>query len=142
MVSHLIGDMKSIVRSKIIPQRISRLTPSISEYYKKRNKILFSRFLGGLGDILMHRMLFEDVKILIPNAEIHFACPTIYHASVIDHPFIDQVIDIEKVNISDYLTYYNTTSACGRYEMSIAPLSGLHRSDIWANHCGYILTIH
>lgn len=90
----------------------------------------------------MHRMMFEDFKILMPDAEIHFACPFKYHDAVVDHPYVDLVLDSDTVRYQDYLIHYNTTTACGRYEMQIAPLSDKHRSDIWAKHCGIELTKH
>jgi len=123
------------------PEKLTR-TLNLREFYDKRNKVLIMRACGGLGDILMHRMMFEDFKRINPNAEIHFACPTRYHDSLIDHPYLSQILDCDKVNRHDYLVSYVTTSACGRYEMAMAPYSGKHRSDIWANHCGVVLTKH
>lgn len=113
---------------------------TLPEFYNKRNKVLILRGVGGLGDILMHRMMFEDMKQ--HDIELHFACPKIYHPAIIDHPYVDKVIDSNEVNISDYIVSYNTTTACGRYEMKLAPLSNLHRSDIWSQHCGINLINH
>lgn len=135
---------KEIIRKrteKQRPEKISR-TLSIKEFYDKRHKILMIRSVGGLGDIIMHRMIFEDIKLLMPEAEIHFACPPQYHDAVIDHPFVDKVISIEDIDKSKYIISYNTSTACGRTEMRLAPQSGPHRSDIWANHCGIELTKH
>ena len=128
-------------KSSLRPEKITSIL-NLREFSDKRNKVLFLRGTGGLGDILMHRMLFEDIKKLNPQAEIHFACPKKYHDAVVDHPFIDRILDVEEVQREEYLVFYNTTTACGRYEMGIAPLSGKHRSDIWANHCGFDLTKH
>lgn len=114
----------------------------LREFHEKRNKILFIRGCGGLGDILMHRMMFEDFKLLMPDAEIHFACPAYYHPAVSDHPFIDKVLNTETLNRFDYNISYNTTTACGRTEMKLAPSPGPNRSDIWAEHCGISLTRH
>lgn len=115
---------------------------SIREFHEKKNKILILRETGGLGDILMHRQMFEDFKRIMPDAEIVFACPTMYHDALRDHPFIDEILDSRKVNRHDYTIYYNTTSACTRHEMRHAPLSNKNRSDIWANHCGVELQSH
>lgn len=123
------------------PKQIKRVL-TLREFYQKRNKILILRGVGGLGDILMHRMMFEDFKRLAPDLELHFACPKFYHDAVRDHPFLDSVIDVERYDRNDYIGTYVTTTACGRYEMRIAPLSGDHRSDIWASHCGLTLTRH
>ena len=125
---------------KIKQIKIERKSIGIKEAWEKRNKILILRGIGGLGDILVHRMIFEDFKRIMPEAEIHFACPRPYHPAVENHPFVDQLLDSSKVDIRDYLVHYNTTTACGRYEMKMAPFSGKNRSDIWANHCGVLLT--
>lgn len=138
---------KNFVKSNLIykrPEQINR-TIGIREFYEKYNKILIKRACGGLGDILMHRMIFEDFKKLMPDAEIHFSCPKAYHDAVSDHPFVDKLLDSNNQEENDhhnYMIHYNTTTACGRWETSMAPMSGKHRSDIWANHCGVELTNH
>lgn len=111
-------------------------------FHEKRNKVLVLRELGGLGDILMHRMMFEDFKKTHSELEIVFACPPKYHAAVLDHPYIDEVLDSRVVNPYDYTVSYNTTTACTRYEMRVAPYADEHRSDIWAGHCGVKLNNH
>lgn len=138
-----------IVRRKILSRRVEQTRPSkivrsigLKEFYEKRNKILIIRNVGGLGDIFMHRMIFEDFKNVMPDAEIHFCCPKYYHDALVDHPFIDKIIDSAEVDKSEYLISYNTTTACGRTEMRHSPLPGPHRSDIWANHCGLVLQNH
>jgi len=115
---------------------------SIRDFYDKRDRILIIRKTGGLGDILMHRMIFEDIKLLNPNLQVDFACPTKYHEAVRDHPFVDKVLDWQKVNKDEYVVYYDTTNACGRHEIAMAPYSKKHRADIWAGHCGLKLTRH
>ena len=125
----------------IRPEKINRVL-NIKEFSNKRNKILVVRSVGGLGDILMHRMMFEDFKRIMPDAEIHFCCPSYYHDAVRDHPFVDKLIDLKDLDKKDYLISYNTSTVCGRTEMRHAPFAGPHRSDIWANHCGVILTHH
>ena len=135
---------KKPVSSRVEYTRPTQIKPviGIREFYEKRNKVLIQRSVGGLGDILMHRMIFEDFKKLMPNAEIHFACPKQYHSAVSDHPFIDKVLNCEETNYHEYLVHYNTSNACGRFEIAMSPLSTKHRSDIWANHCGVELTNH
>lgn len=124
-------------KTLIRPRRIN-----LKEFYEKRNKLLIIRAVGGLGDILMHRMMFEDFKKIMPDAEIHFACPPQYHDAVKDHPFVDEVLDSGNINRSLYVVSYVTTTACGRHELAMAPYGDLNRSDIWANHCGVELTDH
>jgi ADP-heptose:LPS heptosyltransferase len=128
-------------RVKVEPPKFA-LDMSIREFAGKRNTVLIVRNTGGLGDILMHRMMFEDFKLIMPDCKIHFACPKVYHPALIDHPLIDEILDSETVDKSKYIISYNTSTACTRYEMGKAPLSGLHRSDIWAAHCGVSLTRH
>lgn len=122
----------------------SKLTSQIGigKYYKNRNKILVYRGVGGLGDILMHRMMFEDFKKTMPDSEIIFACPAKYITAADDHPYIDQVVDCKEINRNDFHVKYETTEACMYYESKIAPKSDKHRSDIWANHCGIELKNH
>jgi len=131
---------------------------TIPDFWERNNKVLVLRKVGGLGDILMHRMLFYDMKKLIPDCQISFACPGRYHDVVRDHPYIDLLLDSDKVSfdhiltpedrkrgkfsITDYIVSYITTVICGRTEMTFAPFAGPHRSDIWANHCGFNLTNH
>ena len=139
----------TVISSRNLRKRIERSRPpnakktlSIKDFYEKRNNIVITRGVGGLGDVLMHRMIFEDFKRLAPDIKLHFSCPKVYHDAVIDHPFLDKVLDVKAYDIQDYLVSYMTTTACGRYEMNLAPYSGLHRSDIWAQHCGLTLTNH
>ena len=103
------------------------------------NKILILRKTGGLGDILVHRMLFEDIKRFAHH--VTFACPKPYHEAVVDHPFIDSVVDID-IDKSKYDKFYDTSHVCNRYEMRTAPFVDKHRSDIWAEHCGFVLNSH
>jgi ADP-heptose:LPS heptosyltransferase len=138
-----------VIPTQNLRKRIEKTRPpsakrdlTLGEFYEKRNKIIVIRGVGGLGDVLMHRMMFEDFKLLAPDIEISFACPPMYHDAVKDHPFVDHVLHVEHYNRQDYLASYVTTTACGRYEMKMAPYSGLHRSDIWAQHCGIALTKH
>lgn len=125
----------------IRPDKIER-TLNLRDFFNKRNKILVLRSVGGLGDIFMHRMMFEDIKRIMPDSETHFACPRQYHDAIIDHPYIDELLDCATIDRRDYIVHYNTTTACGRYEMKMAPFADKNRSDIWAAHCGLILSNH
>lgn len=125
--------------------KIKKLAPpvlSLRRFHNRMNKLLIYRTTGGLGDILMHRMMFEDFKRINPEIEITFACLPYYLEAVQDHPFIDRFVDCLKVNQEEYGQVYNTTSACTRYEMSKAPFAEKHRSDIWAEYCGVKLEYH
>lgn len=133
---------KAVSRKTIIKKPLKmQKTLNLSEFNEKRNKILVIRAVGGLGDILMHRMMLEDIKLLMPDCEIHFACPKIYHDALIDHPFIDKIIGSEDIEAKDYIANFNTTTVCGRVEVDLAPnITPPNRADIWSNHCGYNCT--
>lgn len=113
---------------------------SLKKFFERKNHILINRSSGGLGDILMHRMIFEDFKILCPEVKITFACPSIFHPALLYHPFVDHVVD--KVDHNDFLNIYDTSHICGATETKNAPLSSPHRADIWAESCGIKLTKH
>lgn len=115
---------------------------AIDKFVNQRNNILIKRTAGGLGDILMHRMLFEDFKLQCPEINVHFALPQRYFQAVQDHPFIDKILDSDKIDPGEYLCHWDTTVICGRTEQINAPLSSPHRSDIWAHWCGITLSKH
>lgn len=125
-------------------KQVLKTAPPISlrSFHERMDKILIIRQVGGLGDMLMHRMMFEDFKRIDPKIKIVFAVLPCYHCALKDHPFIDELVNSEHIDIANYNTSYNTTSACNRYEVGMSPHSGLHRSDIWANHCGVELRNH
>ena len=127
---------------RIITNLSSHRGFSIEEFKKKCNKILINMNCGGLGDVFIHRMIFEDIKLLMPNINITFACAKEYHPAIEDHPYIDNLEDSEKVNKNDFLVYYQTGKVCTDYEMKISPFSNLHRSDIIADYLGLELTKH
>lgn len=132
--------MRPILRIKKRVPIDPKLSPQ--EFNKIKNNILIIRELGGLGDILMHRMIFEDFKKLMPESKLIFACPPWYHEAVDDHPYIDEIVDCRTIDCSKYIISYDTTDVCGKYESRIAPFSDKHRSDIWAEHCGVKLNNH
>ena len=115
---------------------------SLRDFYNKRNNVLIIRDGGGIGDILMLRMMIEDFKILMPDVKLTVATTVNYHKILEDHPFINNIANSRDLNENDYMVSYNVTSACIRYEIKIAPYSDMHRSDIWAAHCGVKLTKH
>jgi len=131
---------KKLMRKVMAKKKPQNLT--LRQYYDKRNTVLIFRRNGGLGDILVHRMLFEDIKLINPDAHLVFACPAKFHQCVEDHPFIDQLKDSETVDASQYMLTYDTSSACMKHELAMAPFSDKNRSDIWANHCGIKLKHH
>lgn len=116
---------------------------SIKDFHRKRNKILIWHDKGGLGDVYMHRMVFEDFKKTVPDADFVFACLPEYMDAINDHPYISQVIDSRSVDPQDYIAVYKTcVTIADRYEHVRAPFCLDHRSDIWAKYCGVELKTH
>jgi ADP-heptose:LPS heptosyltransferase len=115
---------------------------SLRSFTNLHKKVVIVRDTGGLGDILMHRMIFEDFKKQMPECHLTFTCPNAYHTAVSDHPYVDQVIDSREMDENQFGVVYNTTTICGKYEMALAPHCPDHRSDIWSNHCGLELINH
>jgi ADP-heptose:LPS heptosyltransferase len=113
---------------------------SLRDFYNRRNKVLIIRDTGGLGDILMMRMIFEDFKKHMPEAKISFATPNNYHRAIFWHPFIDEVLDSKQVDANTFGVNYDLTSPCIRYEMKIRPKADRHRAEIWTAYCGIKLT--
>jgi ADP-heptose:LPS heptosyltransferase len=123
--------------------KVTKKIRSIKDYYLTRNKILIIRECGGVGDILTHRMIFEDFHRVMPDIELTVACPKKYHILLEDHPYIHHLIDsTERIDRKKYMVIYNTSSACREYEMKKIPFIDKNRSDIWAEHCGVILQNH
>lgn len=119
------------------------MNKNLSELLESRKNICILRNKGGLGDILMHRMIFEDIKKSFDGCNLTFACPKEYHPAVDDHPFVDRVITPEEINEKKYIAIYDTTHSCYRYENLMAPNINKHRSDIWAEKsCGISLSNH
>ena len=114
---------------------------SLRDFWKKRNEIVIVRKVVALGDIFIHRMLFEDMKKINPEIIICFATNSQFFDALRDHPFIDKLIDCS-TNINDYLTVYDTSSVCIRHESAMGISNTSHRSDIWASHIGLELKSH
>jgi ADP-heptose:LPS heptosyltransferase len=118
-------------------------TLSIRDFYNRRNRVLLWHEKGGLGDVYMHRMIFEDFHRVMPEVEIVFACLPEYHDAADDHPYVSEVVDARTVNPKDFTLVYNTcVTLADRYENKKAPFCDAHRSDIWANYCGVLLQNH
>lgn len=115
---------------------------SLKAFHQRRNRVLVVRNARGLGDVLVHRMIFEDIRKSFPNMHLAFACPAIYHTAVRGHPFVDEVLDSATVNRQDFPISYDTSQCCIKYENRAAPFAERHRADIWAEHCGVKLTRH
>lgn len=115
---------------------------TIPEFLSCREKICVYRGVGGLGDILAMRMIFEDLKKQYPNFKITWVVPYRFFAAAQKHPFIDEVIHPDSYKKSDYIETFDITTPCGRYEVIHKNKTPKNRSDIWANHFGLELTTH
>ena len=117
-------------------------TPAISlkEHYLRRNKILIRRRFGGFGDILMQRMMFEDFKEQFPEIDFAWTVPYEFMGMALNHPFIETV-EMNNLDFDKFGAIYDISTACRVYESKYAPPK-IHRSDIWAGHCGVQLNKH
>lgn len=116
---------------------------SIRDFYEQRNRVLLWHEKGGLGDVFMHRMIFEDFHRIMPDIEIVFGCLPEYLAAAENHPYVSKVVDARSVNTKEFTLVYNTcVTLADRYENKHAPFCTAHRSDIWANYCGVLLQNH
>ena len=115
---------------------------SIKDYYAIKDKICILRSCGGYGDILVSRMIFEDLKKNYPQFHITYAIPEFYFPIVKDHIYIDNIIDCKNFEKNDYNTFFNITHNCLRYEVSTGIDCDKNRSDIWAESFGLKLENH
>lgn len=114
----------------------------LRDFYNKRNKIIIIRNSRGIGDILNCRMLFKNFKKLMPDLHLTFACFPEYAGLIHDHPYVDAVVDSNKINKNDYMASYDISNCCIHYESSEMGNNKKHRAEIWANHCGIELKNH
>lgn len=114
---------------------------SLRDYFDRRNKILIKRRAGGFGDILMQRMLFEDIKINFPEFELFFTCPFSFLDMAKNNPFCT-VLDLGLVKDEDYGIIYDISTCCRVHEIKYGADNKMHRSDIWAEFCGIKLENH
>lgn len=113
---------------------------SLRDFYNKRNRVLILRDAGGLGDILMMRMIFEDFIKIMPEAQITFAVPNNYTKAGLWHPYVKEVANSKEIDENNFGVSYNLTTACVKYEMKIRPHADRHRAEIWTAYCGMKLT--
>lgn len=114
----------------------------IREFYNKRNKVIIIRNSRGIGDILNCRMLFKEFKKIMPNMHLTFACFEDYFCLLKNHPYLDEVVSVDKVVKSDYMASYDISNCCIHYESREMGRNKKHRAEIWAEHCGINLENH
>jgi hypothetical protein len=114
---------------------------SLREHYNRRNKVLIKRRGGGFGDILMQRMIFEDMKNQFPELQVFFTCPNQYLEMAKNHPYCE-AIDLNIIKDEDYGIIFDISTCCRVHETRYGAENTLHRSDIWAEFCGIKLENH
>lgn len=119
----------------------SRKNMSLKEFNEARNTILFISDWGGLGDVLIHRLIFDDVKKIIPESKIHFCCLSQYEDAIKDHPLVDKIIFPENLQKEKYLVFYQTcVKTSNKYESHYGKDCKLNRAEVWGLFCGYEIT--
>jgi ADP-heptose:LPS heptosyltransferase len=116
---------------------------SLKKFAEQRNNILFISDWGGLGDVIIHRMLFHDVKKIIQDAKIHFCCLPQYADVVADHPYIDRILNPSEVKKEDYIVFYQTdVKIANKYETNKGSECTRNRAEVWSLYCGFEIEDH
>jgi SAM-dependent methyltransferase/ADP-heptose:LPS heptosyltransferase len=131
---------------------------SISNIYKKKEpgivekckvssrcNVLLINKLGGIGDILCTRLIFEDLKQVPKIGKITFAVPRMYLSLIEDHPYIDYKVaieDLDKKDFDKYILVKDLTQVPGQIEHRTMPNVTKNRSDILAESIGLKLKSH
>ena len=113
---------------------------SLKDFHLNRNKVAIYHHNGGLGDIIMLRMILQSFKYYL-GSEIYLtlSCNKNYFDMVKDHPALDELIDVNYFNKNNYGQVYTTFK---KNHVDIPPKSK-HKSDYWANSkCGIHLISH
>lgn len=125
---------------KLIIRKNPKVELSLKKFNERKNKVLIKRKYGGYGDILMQRMLFEDLKSQFPNLKIEYCCPQQF-LPFAKNPYINAV-SLDSIDSEQYGAIFDISKACGIHEMKYGINNELHRSDIWANSMGIELENH
>ena len=116
---------------------------SLKKFNEIHNKILFCHEYGGLGDVIMHRMLFSEVKNIIPDAIIDFSCDENFIDAAKDHTLLNCLLDAKQTNKDNYLVHYDTSVwTANQYENHYGKDCQANRADIWAYYCGFKIENH
>lgn len=114
---------------------------TIREHHERRNRILVRRRAGGFGDVLMQRMIFEDMSRCFEGAEITWSLPDEYIHFGRNHPFC-RTVRLAESDERSHGAVYDITTACRVHESRWGWQNDKNRSDIWAAHCGVTLVNH
>jgi ADP-heptose:LPS heptosyltransferase len=105
---------------------------------ERRTRILITRAMGGIGDLLMMTPGLHALKKKFPNKEIHLAIPSRYFQIFQNNPDV-KLIDIEEDFFSHslYKKWFNFTDCpASRKESRTAPKVKKSRIDIFAKAMG------
>ena len=109
-----------------------------NKYTGTKKRILITRAMGGIGDLLMMTPGIHALKVKHPNKEINLAIPRRYF------PIFENNPDVKLVNIeedffvhSTYNKWYNFTDCpAARVESRTAPKVKKNRIEIFAKELG------
>ncbi|RMF58203.1 MAG: hypothetical protein D6748_09430 [Calditrichaeota bacterium] len=108
------------------------------KHSKKREHILITRAMGGIGDLLMMTPGIHTLKKKYPHKEIHLAIPKRYFPVFENNPDV-VLLDIENdvINYPGYRKWFNFTDCpAARVETRTAPRVRKTRIEIFAEALG------
>ena len=121
----------------------SRITVSLDPLrsklsVRKSRKILVTRAMGGIGDILMMTPGLHALTLNNPRAEVHFAAPKSFHVILQGLPKVHLIdIDSEPIQLARYSRWINLTDCpAGRVEARQYPNVRANRVEIFAKAMG------
>ena len=103
-----------------------------------KKKILVTRAMGGIGDILMMTPGLVALKIKYPNAKIDFAIPNNFHDLMIGISGINVLdIHVDSIDLKSYDRWINLSDCpAGKIEGKQSPNVNKNRTEIFAKSMG------
>lgn len=128
------------IKNVLSVSTINKTHKSKSFYKLRRRKrrILITRAMGGIGDILMMTPGLRALTLIYPDAQIDFAIPKSFHPILLGLEGIN-VLDIndEPVDIGSYSKWVNLTDCpAGKVESKQYPNVRSNRIEIFAKAMG------
>lgn len=112
---------------------------SYSKLFERRApRVLVTRAMGGIGDILMMTPGLRALSIKYPNSQIDFAIPKSFHPILEKLPGVRLLdIDEDEIKLHDYRRWINLTDCpAGRVENRQSPNVRRNRIEIFAKAMG------
>jgi ADP-heptose:LPS heptosyltransferase len=118
------------------PKLYERLKSKLFE--RRAPRVLVTRAMGGIGDILMMTPGLRALSKKYPNAQIDFAIPKSFHSILERLPNVRLLdIDEDAINLHDYKRWINLTDCpAGRVENRQSPNVRRNRIEIFAKAMG------